>query len=181
MDPLLEKAIAEAYASAPQGEIPLHSLEVNHFTFTEGPARVMRWPVTGPEPDRFLCLLEDDAPFNPGQTVEFIGAPFEILLPEKSTESPGQFKLRVDNIGDLLDEYLENAALSGGKITAIYREFLKGQELDGPASVWPGIILTSPRMEGQTLTMDGAILDWVFRAYGQLYVPSDYPGLIAGR
>ena len=54
MDPLLEKAIAEAHASAPQDEIPLHFLEVNHFTFTEGPVRVMRWPVTGPERGKFF-------------------------------------------------------------------------------------------------------------------------------
>jgi hypothetical protein len=180
MNELLEKAIAEAYASAPQDVIALHSLEVNHPTFTK-PVRVIRWPVAGPEPERFSCLLEEDAPYNPGQIVEFIGAPFEIVLPEKSLESPGQFSIRVDNIGDLLDEYLENAALQGGTITAIYREFLKDQELDGPASVWPGISLRSPRMEGQTLVMDGAVLDWLFRAWSTLYKPGDYPGLVAGR
>jgi hypothetical protein len=113
--------------------------------------------------------------------VEYFGAPFEVVPPEKETENIVTFSLRVDNIGDLLDEYLENAALFGGKITAIYREFLKGQELDGPASVWPGITLQSPRMEGQTLIMDGAVLDWVFRKFGPLYLPGNYPGIIAGR
>lgn len=176
----LKEALADAYAHAPKDVIPLHSLEINHFTFEE-PGRVARWPVAGTEPERFRCMLEDDAPFNPGQIVEFIGAPFEIVLPENSTESPGQFRLRVDNIGDILDEHLENAALSGGKITAIYRQFLKGQELDGPASVWRDITLHSPRMEGQTLVMDGAVLDWLFKPFGLLYRPSDYPGLIAGR
>ena len=180
MDPLAEQALAEAYACAPQDVIVLHSLEVNHFTFTE-PVRVIRWPVTGPEPERFICLLEDDAPYDPARAVTFIGAPFEVTLPEKSTESIGQFTIRIDNVGDLLDEYLENAAMSGGKITAIYREFLKGQEMDGPASVWAGITLHSPRMEGQTLFMDGAMLDWVFRAHGEVYKPEDYPGIVAGR
>ena len=180
MDPLLEKAIAEAYASAPQDTISLHSLEINHCTFTE-PVRVLRWPVTGPEPERFLCLLESDAPYNPNQVVEYIGAPFEIFPPAKDTEFVGTFTIRVDNVGDILDEYLENAALEGGKITAIYREFIKGQELDGPASVWPGIGLQSPRMEGQTLVMDGAVLLWAFKKHGELYLTSDYPGIIAGR
>jgi hypothetical protein len=176
----MEASIAEAYASAPQNAIVLHALEVNHPTFTE-PVRVIRWPVAGPEPEMFLCLQEGDAPYHPNQTVPYIGAPFEVVPPEKSMESTGTFTLRVDNIGDLLDEYLENAALEGGAITAIYREFLKGQEMDGPASVWPGIALQSPRMEGQTLVMDGAVLDWVFRKYGNLYLPGDYPGIIAGR
>jgi hypothetical protein len=170
----------EAYASAPQNEIVLHSMEVNHKTFTE-PFRVIRWPIAGEEPVRFQCLLEEDADYNPNEIVEFIGAPFELMLPEKDTENPGQFTVRIDNIGDLLDEYLENAALSGGKISAVYREYIKGQEKDGPASVWPGITLTSPRMENQTLFMDGAILSWMSKKWGGVYTPGKYPGIMLGR
>jgi hypothetical protein len=180
MKDILQQAIKEAYASAPQDVIALHSLEVNHFTFTE-PVRVIRWSSGSPEPERFLCKLEDDATYNPGEEVEFIGAPFELLLPEKDTESPGQFTVRVDNIGDILDEYLENAAMSGGKITAVYREFIKGEEKEGPALVWPGITLSSPRMEGQTLVMSGAVLDWLMRKFGWLYLPHEYPGIVPGR
>jgi hypothetical protein len=177
---LLKLAIEEAYASAPQDTIPLHSLEINHKTFTE-PIRIVRWPAVGEELEKFNCLIEDDAEYNPGQVVEFLGVPFELVLPEKDTENPGQFRVSVDNVGDLLDEYMENAALGGGKITAVYREYIKGQELDGPASVWPHMTLSSPHLEGMTFVMNGAVLDWMFRAFGRLMLPGDYPGIVIGR
>ncbi|MDR2892971.1 MAG: DUF1833 domain-containing protein [Deltaproteobacteria bacterium] len=182
MDDKMKAALAEAYASAPQNTILLHTLEVNHRSFTE-PARVCRWSVTGPEPEVFHCQLEDNAPYNPGQVVDFIGLPFEITLPEKDTESPGQFTIKIDNIGDRFDEYLENAALHGGTITAIYRVYRKGFESseDGPDSVYHSIKLHSPRQEGQAIVMDGAVLDWMFKKFGKLYLAKDYPGLVAGR
>lgn len=178
---LLEQAIAEAYASAPAGVIVLHSLELNHKSFTQ-PARVIRWPVTDNEPETFQCRLEETAPYNPGQIVEFIGVPFEITLPVKSTDDTGQFSIRIDNVGDRLDHHMEAAAMSGGQITAIYREFIKGtEETDGPSSVWEGININSPRMEGQTIVVDGSILDWMNRSFGRLYTPERYPGLVRGR
>lgn len=178
---LLEAAIAEAYASAPQDTIVLHTLELNHKSFTQ-PARVVRWPVTDNEPAVFHCLLEDDAAYDPGRVVDFIGLPFEIVTPEKSTENPGQFQIKIDNVGDMLDEQLEAAALEGGQITAIYREFIKGsEETDGPRAVWGGIQIASPRMEGQTITVSGAVLDWMHRPYGYLYTPERYPALVRSR
>lgn len=175
----MQQALDEAYASAPAGEIVLHALEINHQSFKE-PIRVIRWPITGPEPEKFNCLLEDDAPYNPGQLVEYFGAPFEIQLPEKSTESVGQFVIRVSNVGDMLDEYLMDAALSGGRITTIYREFTKGRESEGAGAVWPGITLSNPRMEGMDISIEGSVLDWLERPFGYLILPSDYPGAVQG-
>jgi hypothetical protein len=77
---------------------------------------------------------------------------------------------------------MHNAALGGGKITAVYREYIKGDEqLDGPASVWPAMVLSSPRLEGMTFVMSGTIMDWMFRAFGRLMLPGDYPGIVVGR
>ncbi len=175
---LMRLALEEAYASAPTDEIVLHALEVNHRTFDE-PIRVIRWPVLGEEPETFECLHEEDAPHSPGQIVNYMGAPFELLLPEKNSESLGSFAVRIDNIGDFADGYITNAALGGGKITATYREYIKGQEKDGPGAVWPGITLTKPRKEGggMTLIFEGAVLDWIFKAFGKLILPQDYPAL----
>lgn len=177
----LDEAIREAYASAPVDVIVLHTLEINHPAFT-APARVCRWPVTDNEPTRFRCLIEPEALYNPGQVVDFIGLPFDITLPEKSTDNPGSFTLRLDNVGDTLDEELESAALFGSKITAIYREYIKGTETtDGPRSVWSDITITNPHMEGQTIVANGAVLDWLFKPFGSLYLPSDYPALVRGK
>lgn len=176
----MDEAIREAYASAPVDVIILHTFEIYHPAFDK-PARVVRWPVTDNEPQKFQCLLEADAPHNPGQVVEFIGLPFDIIPPEKSNDSPGTFTIRLDNIGDTLDEDLEAAAEQGQKITGIYREFIKGTEgTDGPRSVWDDITITSPRMEGQTIVADGAVLNWMFKPFGSLYLPTDYPALTRG-
>ena len=176
----LDAAIQEAYAAAPQNVILLHTLEINHPAFSK-PARVCRWPVTGNEPDTFRCLIESYALHNHGEVVEFVGLPFEITLPEKSTDTPGTFKLKLDNVGDTLDEELEAAVLYGSKITAIYREYIKGTEgTDGPRCVWDGITLTNPTMDGQSISADGSILDWMFKPFGRIYLPSNYPALVRG-
>lgn len=180
MDALLDAAIREAYACAPQDVIVLHTLEISHPAFTE-PVRVARWNVTDNEPARFKMRLEDDAVYDPGRIVEFIGLPFEITLPQKNTDSPGEFVLRLDNVGDALDEHLEAAALSGGTITAVYREYIKGEESSGPRSIWGGISIKSPRMEGQTITAQGSVLDWMFWPFGSLITPEKYPAAVRGR
>ena len=177
---LIQQAIEEAYASAPQDVVVLDTLEVLHPTFTT-PIRIVRWPITAEEPERFQLKLEDSAPVDAGDTVEFIGAPFELTLPEKHAENPGTFTIRVDGIDDQLDEYMKNAALDGGKITAIYREYVKGQEHLGPGAVWSGIELVSPRLEGMTFVIEGAVLNWMFRPFGRIYRPIDYPALVVGR
>ena len=177
---LLEAAMREAYASAPHDVVVLHTLEINHHTFLE-PIRAVRWPIAGEAPEEFILRLEDDAPFDPGKAVKFLGLPFKIVTPDKDTDSIGQFKLSIDNVEDRIDEYLANAALGGGKISAIYREYIKGEELEGPASVWQGMTFTSPRMEGQTITMDGVVLDWLTRGWSKLYTPGDYPALVTSR
>ena len=49
---LMDKAIAEAYASCPVDEaVILYTLEFIHESF-EAPARVVRWPVTSNEIQR---------------------------------------------------------------------------------------------------------------------------------
>ena len=179
-DDRIRKALEEAYASAPQDLIVLDTLEVHHKTFTT-PVRVVRWPMTGNEPEMFTLRLENTAPVDPGAMVEFIAAPFELTLPEKDSENPGSFVVRIDGIDDQLDEYMKNAAIGGGTITAIYREYIQGMENDGPGTVWAGIELTNPRLEGMTFVIDGAVLNWVFRPFGRPYRAIDYPGLVAGR
>jgi hypothetical protein len=175
----LREAIEEAYASVSYDEIPLHGMEINHPSFTE-PLRVIRWPVTGPEPDYFDCLHEEDAPHAPGEIVKYVGFPFELSLPESSTNTEGSFRFKIEIYNDF-DQYLYQAALNPGIITAIYRQYVKGREAEGPAAIWAGITISNPRREGADVIADGTILGWVKKAYGKLYLPIDYPALVQGR
>ncbi len=178
LDPELQQAIAEAYACAPQDVLILHTLEINHKTFNR-PARGARWSGVGPEVEVFRCRLEGNALYNPGEVVEFVGLPFELVPPEKSETTPGEISLRVSGIGYELDNDLEAAALGGSAISCIYRSFIHGEELKGPAEVWPGITLTGPSSEGaDNMTATGAVLNWINRKYGRKYTPEGYPGLV---
>lgn len=175
---LLEEALNEAYASATVDIIVLHTVEIYHRTFDE-PLRIVRWPVEGPELTKFYCKLEDTAQFNAGQIVEFLGCPFEIKLPEKSQDTPGEFELSIAGAAEVIEPYLENAALGGGEITAVYRSYIKGEEENGPATVWPDIYLHSPSVDSSsgTVSMKGGILDWLNRKFGRLISVGNYPAL----
>lgn len=175
---LLARALMESYASAVQETILLYTLEINHKAF-KAPARVARWSAACATPEKFLCKLEDDAPYNPGEEVEFIGLPFEVKFPDKTGDSAGEFQFRVQGVGFELDADLEAAALSGGKITGILRVYVKGEELNGPAEVWPGIDLSNPGIDAASgdATATGSLFGWLDRTYGRNYTPGKYPAL----
>ena len=175
----LQEAMDEAYASASTDWIPLDAMEINHQAFTR-PLRVVRWPVTGPEPTIFTCRHEDDAELDPGAEVEYVGFPFEMTLPESSQGTEGLFKFKVAAF-DGLDAELRAAALGHGVISATYRRWIKGRELEGPANSWPGITISNPRREGGDVVADGTVLGWMRKPFGWLYLPIDYPALVAGR
>lgn len=177
---LLQEAIFESYASAVQDIILLYTLEFNHKAFSE-PARVCRWSAASPEPEKFYCKLEDTAPYNGGETVEFIGLPFEVQWPDKVDGNAGEFQFKVEGVGFELDADLEEAALSGGEITAIFRVFVKGHEHEGPAEVWRNISIKNPSIDATTgtVTATGSFFDWIDRTFGYNYTPGKYPALVS--
>lgn len=177
----LQKALDEAYASAPQDLIVLDTLEIYHRNF-DVPIRVVRWPITGPEPDIFKLRLEPNAPADPGKIVDFIGAPFELKMPDLSlTDVVSTFEIRIDFIGDYMDKHMEAAALDGGVITGTYRTYIKGMENQGPSSRWTDLEFDNPRFEGISFVINAATLRWAFRPYGRLYTALEYPALVSGR
>lgn len=180
MSTLWDEALAEAYAAAPPEAIVLNAVEIWHRAFTQ-PARLVRWPVTDDEPDIFQLLHEPDAPFNPGVLVEYIGVPFDVTLPESSKDTPGEFVFRMEHIGSMLDADLEAAALEGGAIRAVFRQFIKDSEREGPRAVWDGISICAPTERGGTVEATGMIMNWLLRPYGRLYAPENYPSLVRGR
>lgn len=175
---LLQRALAESFASAVQDIIILYTLEFNHPVFLE-PARVCRWSSANPQPEIFKCKLEDNAPYNKGEVVEFIGLPFEVVFPDKSENNAGEFQFKVNGVGYELDADLEAAALNGGKITAILRIYIKGHELEGPAEVWRNIQIKNPTIDATTgdVTATGSFFDWIDRTFGYNYTPGKYPAL----
>lgn len=179
MNPKLEEAIREAYATAPADTVVLYTMEIRHRTLSE-PVRIVRWPMAGPDPEEFMMKLEPDASIDAGQTVKFLGVPFELKLPEKSQDTPGQFDIEIPCAGFILEQYFENAALDGGPITATFRTYIQGRESEGPIEKWADVYLQSPSIDSSSgnVSITGSVLNWLQRKFGRLYRPSDYPGLM---
>lgn len=79
-DSTLSEALKEAYASAPSDVILLHTLELRHPTFVDDHGnstaiRVVRDHIN------HTCTLENSAPLNHGEAVEFIAMAFDLELP----------------------------------------------------------------------------------------------------
>ena len=124
-DKLMQLAIAEAYASCPVDDgIILYTLEFLHPTFDQ-PARVVRWPVTDNEPEKFSLKLEPTAPANPNEYVDFMGVPFEVTPPAQEENAPGEIKIRIENVGPMLTESLLSAVRQRDPVRIVFREYMK--------------------------------------------------------
>lgn len=116
-DPSLSDAIQEAYATAPAGEVVLHTLEFRHPSFTQ-PLRVVR--------DRadLNATLESTAPENPNEEVTFVQFAFDLELPDVTNGSSPELLLTMDNVSRDVMGYLDLAANSQNLIEVTYRPYL---------------------------------------------------------
>lgn len=179
-DDLLNSAIAEAYASAASNAGPiLYTLEFLHPAF-EIPARVARWPVLGNEPERFKLRLEDDAPADAGQWVEFIACPFEVTPPAQEESAPGEFKIKIEHVGHLLAEHLEAAVRQRDPIRMVFREFLKNRPAD-PQLIYADYTIVRATVTENAVEATAPLCDWLTRLYGRVYTPDEWPGVRGGR
>lgn len=116
-DATLSQAIEEAYATAPAGEVILHTLEFRHPDFTE-PLRVVR------DKADLLATLESTAPVDPSTQVTFVGYAFDLQLPEVSTGTSPEVTISIDNVSTEILTYMDLAANSDDLIEVTYRSFL---------------------------------------------------------
>lgn len=116
-DPTLEDALKEAYATAPAGEVILHTLEFRHPDFTE-PLRVVR------DKADLQATLEVGAPENGGEEVTFIQFAFDLELPDVTNGSTPELLLTMDNINQDILTYIDMAANSQDLIEVTYRPYL---------------------------------------------------------
>ncbi len=127
---MLTEAIKEAYASAPDNVVILHTLELLHPAFTT-PIRVVR------DYADLQATLEATAPQNPGQLVTFVGYSFDLRLPTVSEQTAlPQILVTIDNVDREIVSNIEAAQKTTDIITAIYRPYLS-TDLTGPQMIPP--------------------------------------------
>lgn len=137
-DATLSQAIKEAYATAPAGEVILHTLEFRHPEFTT-PLRVVR------DKADLEAFLESTAPENPSEEVLFVQYAFDLELPDVTSGSSPELLLTIDNVSRDIMAYLDLAANSQDLIEVTYRCYLS-TDLSAPQND-PPLTMTLKEVE----------------------------------
>ena len=191
---LLSDALKEAYASAPVDAIPLHTLELDHPTFTT-PIRVVRnyedtatWrefddgavdavlkalddPKAEPNPVNMVGLvarLESDAPRDAGKMVSWIALGFDLDLPKVNTGASPTLTLTMDNVGRELLGHLDLALETIQPIVVRYRTYLS-TDISGPQSATHEYTLNQITITAATITAQARLLDIGNRQFPNKY------------
>lgn len=107
LDPLhglsISEALAEDAIGADVSRVKLHTFELWHPSMTE-PTRV----VVDTQP--LTATLEDDAPRNPGEEVEFLASYIEFDVPEEAeARGANEINFSIENVTQFVSEALEAA------------------------------------------------------------------------
>lgn len=170
----LSDAIEEAYATAPAGQVILHTLEFRHPAFT-APLRVVN------DHQDFVGTLEDDAPANPNTAVTFTAFAFEFVPPDvDSSGSLPEITIAIDNVSREILSYMELAANSANLIEVTYRPYLSNDPTEPQMN--PPLTLTIRTVEADIfrITAKASFGDFVNKAFpATLYDATRFPALIA--
>lgn len=139
-DTMIDAAMREAYASAPtaKAETVLHTLELRHSAFRDdddNPTHV-RLIANGPDMD---MTLEATAPADPGASVPFRFCPFDVILPEQTSQALPETTFEIQNVTRELVPQLDRVTDTSEEIHVIYRSYLAGRVAIGPSQVIRGL------------------------------------------
>ena len=176
-NPALSEAIREAYASAPSDVVILHTLELRHPGFVDENNQPMAIRIVRDHQD-VTARLEQTAPLNGGERVQFIALGFELELPPVNTAPVPEISVTIDNVSRELIRHLDAAVESSEKIEITYRPYLS-TDLEGP-QMDPPITLTLTEVEADISRVTGRarMLDIGNKRFpSQVYTASRFPGL----
>lgn len=127
----LSAALAAAYASAPEEDVLLDTLEFRHPSFIDGSGATIALRVVN-DHEALTATLEDDAPMNAGEEVEFLPVRFTFRRPnETDGTAPPEIQVNVDNVARILGPYIDQAKETRVPIEMTWRPYLTS-DLSGP-------------------------------------------------
>lgn len=176
-DATLSQAWKEACASAPSGEVMLHTLEFRHPNFVDGNNNPTAIRVVLDHAN-LSARLEAAAPLNPLEYVSFIAFAFRFTLPETRIASSAEMSITIDNVSEEIEQNLALATASPYKVEVTYRAFLSS-DLTTPQNIPPltmtlaGATATDQQIEARATFGDPANLKFPDRTYNV----NDFPGL----
>lgn len=173
------EALAAAYATAPEDEVVLDTLEFLHPTFLDENGDPVAVRVVN-DHSPLTATLEADAPLNGGEVVEFKNCYFQFSRPAETESSTlPEVEVKIDNAARVLIPYLDLAKESRVPITLIWRPYLTS-DLSGP-HMNPPLSLTLRSVGGDmnSLTGRAGFTDLANRRFPSSdYTAKKFPGLV---
>lgn len=173
-DPGLSEALAEAYASAPDGVVILDTLEIWHPAFTTA----LRIVADGAALD---ARIEAGAPRDAGELVTFVPLAFRLRPPESAPEAPGVLEAEIDTANREIVAEIDAAVVTLDPIQIIWRRYIASTAEDGPDYVVPGLTVRSVSAGVVRMTAQAAWQDLVNERFPRLiYSRDQFPTLELG-
>lgn len=176
-DNTLSEALKEAYASAPSDVILLHTLELRHPSFVDENGeptaiRVVRDNIN------HICTLEDSAPLDAGNAVEFIAMGFDLELPPVEAIPVPEITLTLDNVSTEIIQYLDRAVETQDMIEMTYRPYLSN-DLSCPQMNPPiTLVITEIMADISKISATARMMDIGNKSFpAENYTVKKYPGL----
>ncbi|WP_213761980.1 DUF1833 family protein [Caballeronia sp. dw_19] len=175
----ITEALAEVYASNPQDEVVLDTLELRHPAFIDdegnpAPIRVVA------DHANLTATLESDAPLNASQTVTFIAMAFQFSLPSMEDGQAPQIDITLDDVSADIIGHLESAVTQTAQIECTHRRFLASNPAAGPQDGEPlTLYIASATANITQVTASATLTDIYNKAFpSRVYTPNDFPGLV---
>lgn len=172
------EAIAAAYASAPEDEVVMDTLEFLHPSFLDDSGMPTGIRVVN-DHTILTAFLEVDAPLNGGEEVDFQPVYFQFKRPSESDSgSAPEVELQVDNVSRILIPYMDLAKESRTPVTMIWRPYL-ASDLSGPhMSPVLKLVLTQVGGDMNSMTARAGFTDLTNRRFpASEYTSAKFPGL----
>ena len=176
-DATLTEALKEAYASAPSDVTILHTLELRHPSFVDANGKKTAIRVVRDNVNH-TCTLEDTAPLNAGNAVDFVAMAFDLQLPPVETVPVPEITLTLDNVSTELIQYLDNAIETQDMIEMTYRPYLSSDKSCPQMNPPITLVITDIQVDVLKITATARMMDIGNKSFpSENYTVKKYPGL----
>lgn len=168
----------ETEVSNPPGVDTYDTLELRHAAFIDEETGPFAVRIVNGSPTEVMLTLEMESLLNGGEIVKFEAIEFSAERPEFAEGTTPSCKIAVDNVGDELQPYLEQAVAIRSDLTAIYRQY-RSDDTSEPC--YGPIEFTIKQVKISTTRLEGvATLDNLSnRKFPiKLFTLKDFPGLL---
>lgn len=159
------EALKEAYASAPDGVVIIHTLQLAHPALPESIWLVQDY-------GGHTCTLET------GQPQYFQPAPFRFTLPATGSDGLQELDIAIDNVDQAVTDFLAAIGSNPEPVTVRYRAYLSTDKSQPQNGVPLTLFLADIKVNAVEVVGRASFADIINRPFlSFLYTVNKFPGL----